>query len=64
MQTDTQTDVNVLLTQAHNFRSAATATALPDYRIKMLRAARHLEAQATQIEITSSRMAAGYRRLV
>jgi hypothetical protein len=53
MQTDIQADVNILLTQARNFRSAAIATALPDYRSKMLRAARHLEAQATQIEAAS-----------
>jgi hypothetical protein len=58
METDTQSDVNLLLTQAHNFRSAATATSSSDYRARMLRAARDLEAQATRIEATASRMTA------
>jgi hypothetical protein len=58
MQTDIQADMNILLTQALNFRSAAVATTLPDYCSKMLRAARHLEAQATQIEVASLSMAA------
>jgi hypothetical protein len=58
MDTGTEDEVNALLAHAQRLRSAATATASSGYRTKMLRAARDLEAQATQIEAAASRMAA------
>lgn len=42
--------INALLTQAGHFRHAASVTVSPDYRAKMLKAARQLEAKAAEIE--------------
>jgi hypothetical protein len=49
-----QDKVNALLVKAGEFRRAADATLLPDYRTKMLKTARELEAKASEIETTSS----------
>jgi hypothetical protein len=50
METLTEHEINVLLTQAGHFRHAASATSQPAYRATMLKTARQLEAKASEIE--------------
>ena len=50
METPTEHEINVLLTQAGGFRHAAAATSQPAYRTMMLKTARQLEAKAVEIE--------------
>ena len=54
MEPLTETDINTLLTEARHFRSAATATTHPAYRIKLLKTARQLEAKASEIESSTA----------
>jgi hypothetical protein len=44
-------DVNALLAKAGEMRRAAGAATMPDYRARMLKAARQLEAKAIDIEM-------------